>query len=175
MSRKPAPVWRVGLVAPADAVPAFEAALAELGGALVSDAPEAGDPVALQLYLTEEPARERVTALLAAASLAAVVLFGVAIAADYNWVARIGGAGWVFFLTMIILMPIVPSLLRARAGQETLEASISEEFVKDPVCGMEIDPASAAGSSEYEGRTYHFCNLNCKQSFDAEPEKYAKK
>ena len=116
----------------------------------------------------------------ACASLAAVVLFGVATAADYDWVARIGGAGWVFLLTMIILMPIVPSLLRERAGQETSETSISEEvvsedLVKDPVCGMEIDSASAAGSSEYEGQTHYFCNLNCKQSFDAEPEKYAKK
>ncbi len=116
----------------------------------------------------------------ALASLAALVLFVSATAVDYNWVARIGGAGWVFLLTMIILMPIVPSLLRERVGKETSEASISDEvvfekFVKDPICGMEIDPASAAGSSEYEGRTHYFCNLNCKQSFDAEPEKYAKK
>lgn len=116
----------------------------------------------------------------AMAALAAAVLFGVATAADYDWVARVGGAGWVFMLTMIILMPTVPSLLRGRVSQETSEASISKEvvlekLVKDPVCGMEIDPASAAGSSEYEGQTIYFCNLNCKQSFDAEPEKYAKK
>ncbi len=90
MSRKAAPVWRVGLVAPAPAVPAFEAALAELGGALASDAPEAGDPVALQLYLTEEPARERVTALLAAASLAAGVAspgFVIERLPETDWVA----------------------------------------------------------------------------------------
>jgi len=116
----------------------------------------------------------------ACAALAAVVLFGVATAADYNWVARIGGAGWVFLLLMVILMPIVPSLLRGRVSQETSESSIAEEvvlekLVKDLVCGMEIDPASAAGSSEYEGQKYYFCNLNCKKSFDAEPEKYAKK
>ncbi|MCH7484874.1 MAG: YHS domain-containing protein [Chloroflexi bacterium] len=77
-------------------------------------------------------------------------------------------------------MPTVPSLLRGRVGQKTSEANIAKEvvlekLVKDPVCGMEIDPASAAGSSEYEGQTIYFCNLNCKQSFDAEPEKYAKK
>ena len=116
----------------------------------------------------------------AMAALAAAVLFGVATAADYDWVARVGGAGWVFMLTMIILMPTVPSLLRGRVSQETSEASISKEvvlekLVKDPVCGMEIDPASAAGSSEYEGQTHYFCNLSCKQSFDTEPEKYAKK
>ena len=116
----------------------------------------------------------------ASASLAAVVLFGLATSAGYGWVARIGGAGWVFLLTMIILMPIVPSLLRERAGRETTESTVSEEvvlekLVKDPVCGMEIDPAKAAGSSEIEGQTHYFCNLNCKESFDAEPEKYATK
>ena len=116
----------------------------------------------------------------ASASLAAVVLFGLATAAGYGWVALIGGTGWVFLLTMIILMPIVPSLLRERAGRETTESTVSEEvvlekLVKDPVCGMEIDPAKAAGSSEFEGRTHYFCNLNCKESFDAEPEKYATK
>ena len=113
-----------------------------------------------------------------AAALVASVVFALAIVADYGWVARIGGAGWVFMLAMVVLMPIVPSLLRARAGQETSETRISEDIVseklvKDPVCGMEIDPASAAGSSEYEGQTIYFCNLNCKQSFDAEPARYA--
>lgn len=44
--------------------------------------------------------------------------------------------------------------------------------VKDPVCGMEIDPATAAGTSEYKGQTYYFCSIGCKKSFDKEPEKY---
>ena len=66
-----APAWCVSLEAPKGALPAVEAALGELGGALVSDEPKAGGPVALQLYLEIEPARERVTALLAAAALAA--------------------------------------------------------------------------------------------------------
>ncbi len=46
------------------------------------------------------------------------------------------------------------------------------EMVKDPVCGMEIDPETAAGSSEYEGVTYYFCAEACKTEFDAEPSKY---
>ena len=70
MSRKPAPVWRVGLVAPADAVPAFEAALAELGGALAIDEPQGSARVPISVYLTEAPDRARLTALLAAAALA---------------------------------------------------------------------------------------------------------
>ena len=44
--------------------------------------------------------------------------------------------------------------------------------VKDPVCGMEIDPNTAAGTSEYKGQTYYFCSPGCKKSFDKEPEKY---
>ncbi|MCF6277496.1 MAG: YHS domain-containing protein [Anaerolineales bacterium] len=43
---------------------------------------------------------------------------------------------------------------------------------KDPVCGMEVDPKTAAGQSEYKGQTYYFCAQGCKQSFDADPEKY---
>jgi len=33
---------------------------------------------------------------------------------DYTWVARVGGAGWVFLLSMIILMPTLAPWLRRR-------------------------------------------------------------
>ncbi|HEX2061809.1 MAG TPA: YHS domain-containing protein [Thermoanaerobaculia bacterium] len=42
----------------------------------------------------------------------------------------------------------------------------------DPVCGMTIDPATAAASSTYEGETYHFCARGCQARFDANPEQY---
>jgi Cu+-exporting ATPase len=45
--------------------------------------------------------------------------------------------------------------------------------VKDPVCGMEINPATAAASDQYRGTTYCFCSHGCHDSFMAEPEKYA--
>lgn len=44
--------------------------------------------------------------------------------------------------------------------------------VHDPVCHMDIDPATAAGTSEYKGQTYYFCSLGCKKAFDQDPEKY---
>jgi Cu+-exporting ATPase len=44
--------------------------------------------------------------------------------------------------------------------------------VLDPVCGMSIDPASAAGSSQYRGETIYFCSLHCKAKFDANPAVY---
>ena len=44
--------------------------------------------------------------------------------------------------------------------------------VLDPVCGMTIDPAKAAGSSQYEGETIYFCSKHCKAKFDADPSVY---
>lgn len=46
------------------------------------------------------------------------------------------------------------------------------ETVHDPVCGMDIDPATAAGTSVYNGETYYFCSLGCKASFDKNPGNY---
>jgi YHS domain-containing protein len=45
-------------------------------------------------------------------------------------------------------------------------------MVIDPVCGMEIESETAAGSSEYEGVTYYFCAEGCKKEFDAAPWKF---
>jgi YHS domain-containing protein len=48
--------------------------------------------------------------------------------------------------------------------------------VKDLVCDMEVDPQSPDTlKSEYKGKTYYFCSKPCKQSFDANPEKYVRK
>jgi Cu+-exporting ATPase len=44
--------------------------------------------------------------------------------------------------------------------------------VRDPVCGMTIDPARAAGSSQERGETFFFCSLGCKAKFDASPGAY---
>ena len=43
---------------------------------------------------------------------------------------------------------------------------------KDPVCGMDVDTATAAAKSDYNGTTYYFCAPGCKRDFDAAPEKY---
>jgi len=42
----------------------------------------------------------------------------------------------------------------------------------DPVCGMEVDEKTAAGKSEYKGKTHYFCAPGCKAAFDRDPEKY---
>lgn len=43
---------------------------------------------------------------------------------------------------------------------------------RDPVCGMEVTYQTAQARSEYNGRTYYFCSLGCKEDFDREPERY---
>jgi hypothetical protein len=48
----------------------------------------------------------------AGAFLAATTLRG-----DYDWVARLGGAAWVFLLSMIILMPTVTPWVKKRLGR----------------------------------------------------------
>jgi Cu+-exporting ATPase len=43
---------------------------------------------------------------------------------------------------------------------------------KDVICGMQVDPPHAAGSSEYQGKTYYFCSVGCKRRFDENPAQY---
>jgi Cu+-exporting ATPase len=45
----------------------------------------------------------------------------------------------------------------------------------DPVCGMTVDPKTAAAKYEYAGQMYYFCNPGCKEKFKANPKKYLNK
>ena len=45
-------------------------------------------------------------------------------------------------------------------------------MVKDPVCGMMVDPDTAPAKAEYQGKTYYFCAPGCKVAFESAPEKY---
>ncbi|MDH4153715.1 MAG: heavy metal translocating P-type ATPase [Nitrospira sp.] len=40
----------------------------------------------------------------------------------------------------------------------------------DPVCGMTVDPATAAGQFDYKGTMYYFCAVSCLERFQADPE-----
>jgi Cu+-exporting ATPase len=48
----------------------------------------------------------------------------------------------------------------------------SARTVKDPVCGMQVDPARAVASIEHSGRTSYFCTRSCRDRFQAEPDRY---
>ncbi len=51
-------------------------------------------------------------------------------------------------------------------------APASPAQMLDPVCGMTIDPADAAGTHEHEGTSYAFCSAHCLKAFVANPERY---
>ena len=44
--------------------------------------------------------------------------------------------------------------------------------VKDPVCGMTVDPAPARHHAEYAGHTHYFCAAGCREKFMADPSAY---
>ena len=46
--------------------------------------------------------------------------------------------------------------------------------VRDPVCGMAVDPERAAAEVEYAGTKYYFCSAGCAAKFRADPERYVK-
>jgi Cu+-exporting ATPase len=50
----------------------------------------------------------------------------------------------------------------------------ADDMERDVVCGMQVDPAKAAGTSQYNGKTYYFCSKGCKAKFDANPAQYTK-
>lgn len=46
------------------------------------------------------------------------------------------------------------------------------DTVKDPVCGMDVDPAKTAHHAEHAGATWHFCSAGCRTKFMADPDAY---
>ena len=45
--------------------------------------------------------------------------------------------------------------------------------VKDPVCGMDVDPGTTEHHAEFRGTAYHFCSARCLARFEADPATYA--
>ena len=48
------------------------------------------------------------------------------------------------------------------------------EQVKDPVCGMMVDPLHAAAKHEHNGQAYYFCSSHCEKRFSSDPEGFLK-
>jgi P-type Cu+ transporter len=55
---------------------------------------------------------------------------------------------------------------------EDQENRIVDVSVKDPVCGMAVDPLQPRGKAEHEGRTYFFCSPGCMHKFVSSPARY---
>src|SRR5262245_29782293 len=44
----------------------------------------------------------------------------------------------------------------------------------DPICGMEVEPNTAAGKQEHNGQTYLFCSPHCLETFKKDPARFLK-
>jgi hypothetical protein len=76
------------------------------------------------MRITQENAG-RVAAMLYAGGslLASLAVFVAATIGGYDWVARLGSAGWVFVLSMIILMPTMMPLIAGRAARNAANSA----------------------------------------------------
>jgi xanthine dehydrogenase accessory factor len=45
----------------------------------------------------------------------------------------------------------------------------------DPVCGMTVPATPAGRPLAHDGDTYYFCCAGCRQEFEKDPDRYAKK
>jgi len=59
-------------------------------------------------------------------------------------------------------------MLRAHSRRPEAGAKL----VRDPVCGMSVDPATATEQVEYMGATYYFCSPTCRSAFEKDPARY---
>ncbi len=68
------------------------------------------------------------------------------------------------------ILRFVADYLRVRDPSSAYQR---DRLVTDPVCGMTLRRAEAAGRCEHEGRTYYFCAASCRERFAADPGRYA--
>lgn len=75
------------------------------------------------------------------------------------------------------LHPKAPNVIKSSSSRKPLpmmmpSAPAAGAGVMDPVCGMTVQPASAAGSYEYQGKTHYFCAASCLEKFRQDPDYY---
>ncbi|MDN2578648.1 heavy metal translocating P-type ATPase [Aquibium sp. ELW1220] len=51
-------------------------------------------------------------------------------------------------------------------------AAAAAALLRDPVCGMTVDPAKNKPTTEFDGHIIHFCCEGCRTKFLADPEAY---
>ncbi|MCP5412052.1 MAG: heavy metal translocating P-type ATPase [Alphaproteobacteria bacterium] len=52
------------------------------------------------------------------------------------------------------------------------DAAKSSQTVRDPVCGMAVDPAATSHQHRHDGKRYYFCSAGCLAKFSADPDRY---
>lgn len=62
--------------------------------------------------------------------------------------------------------------IHSHHGSSAHAPSGADTLVRDPVCGMPVDPSETPFHADVYGETHHFCSARCKEKFIAEPMKY---
>ena len=80
-------------------------------------------------------------------------------------------------IAFLLLMAVMAWRFVTTGGLEMLRAhahrpEVGAELVRDPVCGMSVDPATATERVEHMGATYHFCSAGCRSKFEGSPAQY---
>ncbi len=73
------------------------------------------------------------------------------------------------------IMGEILQLRRSNKAVGTVRSAVdmlSDTTAVDPVCGMTVQVAGARYTSAYDGKTFLFCGIGCKERFDREPERY---
>ncbi|WP_135302596.1 permease [Haloarcula amylovorans] len=113
----------------------------------------------------------------------AAATIGAFMFASTNLVIEIGAViwillGWQFLLADIVggfiligmmafaFTYLVPDDVVEQARENVRDDG--ERKVRDPVCGMEVNPDDTDYSVEHDGETYYFCSESCQESFDPE-------
>ncbi len=51
-------------------------------------------------------------------------------------------------------------------------ADTATKTIKDPVCGMQVDPLTTTHHADHDGKDYHFCSGKCEAKFVANPQAF---
>src|SRR6266571_4174276 len=81
-------------------------------------------------------------------------------------------------IAFLVVMAVVAWRFVTTGGIEMLRAharrsDAGADVVRDPVCGMSVDPATAKEKVELMGTTYYFCSAACRSTFEKYPDRYA--
>jgi xanthine dehydrogenase accessory factor len=76
-----------------------------------------------------------------------------------------------------IAVSILAEIIYARRSRKPEAPALAETLAlaeaTDPICGMTVEVTTARHQSDWAGRSVYFCCLRCKETFDADPARYA--
>lgn len=57
-------------------------------------------------------------------------------------------------------------------GTQHEHSASTTSLLKDPVCGMDVDPSTTQHHVELDGHDHYFCSAGCRNAFEADPSSF---